>query len=130
MTKQSYRTRQLRAQLAEAQHKLRTEPHRKVELEIERLEQLLEAAERNDVARAKRMARLAEAENAKTEAYQAQQRATVEAQLRQEYNRALSTPVTDAEWDMVKADVFHQHRLRTMGRTDELVKQAAARYRI
>ena len=129
MTKESYRTRQIRNQLMEAQHRLQTEPHRKVEMEVERLEKLLEAAERDDDVRAKRMAGLAKDEQAKTEAYQAQQLATVEAQLRQEYSRALPTPVTDSEWDTVKEDVLHQHRLRTMRRTDELVAAAARRYR-
>ena len=128
--KESFRTRQLRTQLEAAQEKLRTEPHRKVEMEVERLEGLLDAAERNDEVRAKRLAGLAKEEQAKVEAYQAQQQAAVEAQLRQEYSRALPTPVTDAQWDTVKADVFHQHRLRQVGQTDELLADAVRRYKI
>lgn len=130
MTEDSYRTIQLRTQLEAAQAKLQTAPDRKTEIEVERLEELLTAAERNDEARAEHRQRLAQEEAAKTEARQAAEQAAVEAQLRHEYNRALPTPVTDAEWDQVKTDVFHQHRLRQVGRTDELVAATARRYRI
>ena len=96
---------------------------------VANLEEVLERAEANQAAKEEHRARVAQERADKTTAHQAAEQAKVEAQLRQEYNRALPTPVTDEQWNEVRADVLHQHRLRTMNRTDELVA-ASRRYRI
>jgi hypothetical protein len=100
------------------------------QLNVGNLEATLERAETNEsIGLAAKQERLA-AEDAKTQAHQEREQAELESSLRQQYERAAAAPVTDAQWEKVRPDVLHQHRMRQMGKQDELVAAALTRYRI
>ena len=97
---------------------------------IVNLETALERAEANEAARTAQKQERRQAETAKAEAKQEQEQAALESELRSRYNLALPRPVTDQEWETVKASVLHRHAMREMERTDHLVAATAQRYRI
>ncbi len=100
------------------------------QLNIGNLEATLERAETNARIRTERRAGLQAAEDAKTQAHRDREQVELESSLRQQYERAAAAPVTDAQWEKVKPDVLHQHRMRQIGKQDQLIAAKARQYRI
>lgn len=127
MPQDSFSTRQVRDELTAAKAKLQADPDNRIaQLDVERLKKRITVAEREDALKFACRAEREAAEAAKTQAHQEREQVALEADLRARYDQAMPKPVSDNEWDKVKPDLLHRHRLAEMDARDRQVAKARA----
>ncbi len=99
------------------------------QLNIGNLEATLERAETNERIGTERKQEREAAEDAKTRERTAEAAQELERKLMDTYMQA-SPGTTDAEAKAALPDLLHQHRMRQIGKQEELVAAALTRYRI
>ncbi len=99
------------------------------QLNIGNLEATLERAEENETIRVAAKQERRAAEDAKTRERTAEAAQELERKLMDTYMQA-SPGTTDAEAKAALPELMHQHRMRQIGKQDELVAANARRYQI